>query len=431
MKRLILTILTAATAASANPFELYGFTPRALGLGGAMTSVGDDLGASFYNPAGLIGHRKVEFGVGFADTLSSMSIDRGSSASPISSEKVPPAPRFELGLIFPLGGKLFQDRVVLGIGGGHPVGSLIEVQTIDQSHPQFYMYQQKPQRFALNFAVGVKIFDGLSIGGGAQVTAEQIGKVSFSLDLASRTFTSRDITVDLNTILEPMAGILIEPTQHIHIGFSWRKESQLYYTQPTAIDLGDLGSINLDVQGLAQYWPHVFSGAISINFTDALLVAVQADYYLWSHAPNDQVQVTVTPSGAVLTTLGLGSILTVPSNDARMGFVNILVPHLAVEWKAASWLTLRTGGYVRPPVTPDQGGVTNYLDNFTECIGAGLTLKFTDPLQVFTDPVAFDLGGQVLIANSRTSTKQSADPTGSYTYGGQLFSFAAMLRYLY
>jgi long-chain fatty acid transport protein len=431
MKRCILAILIAAPAALANPFELYGFTPRALGLGGAMTSIGDDLSASFYNPAALLGHRKAEFGIGFADTISGLNIDRANAASAISSSAVDPAPRFELGLIFPLGGNLLKDRVVIGIGGGHPVGSLITVQTVDQSHPQFYMYQSKPQRFALNFAIGVKIFDGLSIGGGAQVTAEQIGKVAFSLDLASRSFTSRDITVDLNTVLEPMAGILIEPASGIRIGLSWRKESQLYYAQPTSLNLGDLGSLNLDVQGLAQYWPHVFSGAISAQITPSLLIAVQADYYLWSHAPNDQVQVSVTPGGAVLTTLGLGSILTVTSNDAKMGFANILIPHLAVEYKAADWLTLRTGGYIRPPVTPDQTGVTNYLDNFTECIGAGATFRFTDPLEIFTDPVSLDLGGQLLIANSRESVKQAADPTGSYTYGGVLYSFAAMLRYLY
>jgi hypothetical protein len=430
-RRLLAALLLCAPAALANPFELYGFTPRAIGMGGAMTAVSDDLSASFYNPGALLGHSKAEFGIGFADTLSGLSIDRGNTTSTISSEAVQPAPRFEVGLIFPLGGALFKERVVIGIGGGHPVGSLVRVQTVDQSHPQFYMYQSKPQRFALDFAVGIRIFDGLSIGGGAQVTAEQIGKVAFSLDLASRSFTSRDIMVDLNTVLEPMAGILIEPAHGIYIGFSWRKESQLYYTQPTSLNLGDLGSLNLDVQGLTQYWPHVFSGAITAQLSSSLLVAVQADYYLWSHAPNDQAQVTVTPSGAVLTTLGLGSILTVPSNDPKMGLANIVVPHVAIEYRATDWLTLRTGGYIRPPVTPDQLGNTNYLDNFTECIGAGATFKFSDPLLVFTDPVHFDLGGQLIIANSRASTKQAADLTGSYTFGGYLYSFAAMLRYLY
>ena len=36
-----------------------------------------------------------------------------------------------------------------------------------------------------------------------------------------------------------------------------------------------------------------------------------------------------------------------------------------------------------------------------------------------------------LIANERSTAKQTADPTGSSTYGGILYSFAAMLRYLY
>lgn len=431
MKRLLAALALVAPAALANPFEMYGFTPRALGMGGAATALGDDLGASFYNPAALLGHSKTEFGLGFADTISNLYIDRASTTSKVRTSEAQNAPRFELGLIFPLGGEILKDRVVIGIGGGHPVGSLIRVQTVDQSQPQFYMYQSKAQRFALNGAIGIKIMNGLSIGGGVQITAEQIGKVNFALDVASRQFVARNITVDLNTIPTPTAGILIEPSESVKIGFSWRKEAQLYYEQPTGIDLGDLGALNLGVNGIAQYWPHVFSGAVALKLTPRLLVTVQADYYLWSRAPNDQVNVTVTPSGAVMQALGLDTLLTVPSNDAKMGFANILIPHLAAEYAATDWLTVRAGGAVRPAVTPDQDGTTNYLDNFTETVGAGATFKFTDPLQVFTEPVAFDIGGQVMIANPRSDRKQTVDPTGSATWGGSLVSFSAMLRYLY
>ena len=425
-------LVCAAPRAFANPFELYGFTPRALGMGGAMTAIGDDLGASFYNPGALLGHTKTEFGIGFADTISRLYLDRGSGSSAIPTSMAENTPRFELGLIFPLGGKLLKDRVVLAIGGGHPVGSLIRVQTVDQSRPQFYLYQSKAQRFALNTAVGIRIADGLSVGAGVQITAEQLGRVNFKLDVASRQFISRDITVDLNTVPTPTAGILIEPGETVKIGLSWRKEAQLYYEQPTTIDLGDVGALKLDVTGLAQYWPHVFSGAVSLRFTPRLLVAVQADYYLWSRAPNDQVHVTVTPSGAVLTALGLDALLKVDSADAKMGFANIVIPHLAAEYQAADWIALRAGASIRPAVTPDQTGTTNYLDDSSESFSAGATFRFTDPLEVFSDPVSLDLGGQLIVANERTAKKaQLADPTGSSTYGGTLFSFAAMLRYLY
>ena len=51
-----------------------------------------------------------------------------------------------------------------------------------------------------------------------QVIAQQVGKVSFALDLASRQFRARDITVDLNTVPTPTAGILIEPSRSLKIG---------------------------------------------------------------------------------------------------------------------------------------------------------------------------------------------------------------------
>jgi hypothetical protein len=425
-------LLFLVPAAHANPFELYGFTPRAMGMAGAMTSVGDDLGASFYNPGALLGHTKTEFGLGFASTISNLYVNRSKGPDDFTSTReVERMPRFELGLIFPLGGSLLKDRVVIGIGGGHPVGSLIRVQTVDQGHPQFYMYQSKAQRFALDFAVGVRIVNGLSVGVGAQIIAEQIGSVNFKLDVASRQFKARDITVDLNTVPTPTAGILIEPSDSLKIGFSWRKEAQLYYQQPTTIDLGDLGALKLDVNGMAQYWPHVFSLGASFKPDRRVMISVQTDYLLWSSAPNDQVHVKVTPTGNVLQALGLDSLLSMESTDARMGFSNILIPHLAIEITPVEIVTLRAGGWLRPSVIPDQNGTSNYLDNFTYCAAAGATLRFRDPLDVFTELVQFDLGAQLIIAKERSDKKQAVDPTGSATWGGNLFSFSAMLRYQY
>jgi hypothetical protein len=431
---LLAALLCAPVAARANPFELFGFTPRAIGLGGAMVGLSDDLAGPFYNPAATIGHTKSEFGIGFSDTLPSLHVTRSKLSSTNATADTESAPRFEGGIIFPLGG-LLKDRVVLGLALGHPVGSLVRVQTVDQSHPQFYMYNSKPQRFALNASVGIKIVDGLSIGGGAEVIAQQIGSVSFAIDVAARRFTARDIKVDLNTIITPVVGLMIEPTESLKFGFSFRKESQLYYEQPTDINLGDIGDLKLNVQGIAQYWPHVFSAGASYKpaaLGNKLLFTFQLDYMVWNRAPRDQVQVQIAPSGAVLSGLGLDSILGFGSQDAQPGFTNILIPRLGVEFYPNDVVTLRLGGSARPPVTPDQVGTTNYLDNFTETISGGASFRFKDPLQVFTDPVSFDLGAAIMIANERTTAKtQAADPTGGASYGGSLFTVSAMLRYLY
>ena len=163
-----------------------------------------------------------------------------------------------------------------------------------------------------------------------------------------------------------------------------------------------------------------------------LLISVQLDYLLWNRAPRDQVQVAIRPSGPVLDGLGLSDILGFKSQDVSPGFANIFVPRLGLEFVATDELTLRVGGWFRPPITPDQVGTTNYLDNFTESFSGGATFKFSDPLKVFTDPVAFDFALGVMIANERDMTKrQAADQTGGASYGGALFTASAMLRYLY
>jgi len=434
---LLALIVLAARSASANPYELFGFTPRAIGLSDAVVAVPDDLSAIFYNPAAMVGHTKTEFGLGFEDTLSNLYINRAPGtasqpASTIDSSMPDNVPRIEFGLIFPLGGAVLKDRVAIGFTFGTPLGSLIKVQTVDQSKPQFYMYQSKPQRFAAALSAGIKIVDGLSIGIGAQVIAEQIASVDFAIDLAARRFDARNIDVALNTEIKPFVGILVQPNDWISIGFSWRDESELYYTQPTTLDLGDIGKLVLNVAGYAQYWPHVFSLGTSLKPTSRLLLSFQLDYLLWSSAPNDQVYVQISPSGPVLDGLGLSSILGFSSNDAPMGFQNIFIPRVGIEYVATDWLAVRGGAYVRPAITPDQTGTTNYLDNFTENFSAGATLKFEDPLHIFTEAVHLDLSMALMVANERDTVKsQAIDATGNYSYGGTLFSFGAMLRYLY
>ena len=61
---------------------------------------------------------------------------------------------------------------------------------------------------------------------------------------------------------------------------------------------------------------------------------------LWNRAPRDQVQVTINPSGPVLSGLGLDSILGFGSQDVQPAFSNILVPRLSVEFVASDQVTL-------------------------------------------------------------------------------------------
>jgi long-subunit fatty acid transport protein len=439
-----LTLCCAAAAAAAlhapgahaNPYELFGFTPRAVGLAMSNVALSDDLAASFYNPAGMLGHTKTEIGIGIDYSAMSLYVDRayvGQVAGyNLQNGYNDDAPRAELALIFPLGGAILRDRVVLGLNLGLPFTGFVRVQTVDQARPQFYMYQSKPQRFASSASIGVRITDGFSVGVGLEMNARQVGNVSFSVDLASKQFTAREINIGMDIIPEPIAGLLIEPTDWLKIGFSYRKETQLYYAQPTDINLGALGDLQLNVHGYAQYWPHVFSLGVAARPNAEWLITLQADYLLWNRSPNDQAYVSLSPTGTIFSGLGLNSVLTIGSNDATLGFVNIIIPKVGAEWSPSEWLTVRGGVSFRPPVTPDQIGTTNYLDNFTETVAGGVTMKFIDPLKVFTDPVAFDLGAQVIIANPRTQNKaNTGDVTGGATFGGTVVTLGAMLRYQY
>ncbi len=256
--------------------------------------------------------------------------------------------------------------------------------------------------------------------------------MKFNVDVAAKRFVARDITIDLNTKPRPMASLLIEPNDWLRIGFSWRMETSLYYAQPTDLNLGDIGDINLNVEGTAQFWPHVFSLGVAFKPTKHWNITLQADYLLWQRASRDQVQVAITPSGPVLDGLGLSDILGFGSADPATGFANIIQPRLAAEWYATDNVTLRGGVWVRPAITPDQTGTTNYLDNFTESVSLGFTYKFPDLLKIFPDPVSLDLAVSSIFANERSYAKrQATDATGGASFGGSIWTVGAGLRYQY
>src|SRR5213075_890186 len=58
-----------------SPLDLFGFTPRATAMAGAMTA-SDGLPAAFYNPAGLFSEDKTTLAFGFGGTLPALHIDR-------------------------------------------------------------------------------------------------------------------------------------------------------------------------------------------------------------------------------------------------------------------------------------------------------------------------------------------------------------------
>jgi long-chain fatty acid transport protein len=421
--------LLANRAAQANPWELFGFSPRAIGLGGAYTALADDFTATFYNPAGLTVRRKVHFGLGLQTSISDLSIDRTKTdARP--SEEAPNHTAITVGIVFPLGGKI-DYRLALGIALNIPTNSFFKLQAIDPQTPQLYMYQSLPDKLVMAPALGVRITDFLSVGVGLQVLANLAGTAAFSADLVNRRFTDRNISVDLNPTAALTAGILIGPLAGFRFGACYRQSLSLSFHLPTQLNLNSIGSLDIAIDGIAGWVPDQLALGIAYELpSKKLRFAADLVYSRWSDAPDPATRVNLNATGDVIDRLGLGQALDLRSPVLPLGAVNTWSPHFGVEWSVNKDWALRGGYFFRPTPLPKQNGFTNYLDGDAHGFAIGFGWTYPDILELRGQPVTLELTFQTLYLPNRAAIKTLPnDPVGDLQSGGAMFTLALSFRH--
>ena len=124
-----LLLLVWPTRSGADALFSYGFTPRGIGMGGALAATADDFAAAYYNPAGGAFQSRPSLGLGYMVT--------GSHLQGIGID----APELDhtQGLIFgatlPLPfGSFLEERAALNLGIFLPNGMLLGIEEIGRAH---------------------------------------------------------------------------------------------------------------------------------------------------------------------------------------------------------------------------------------------------------------------------------------------------------
>lgn len=417
-------------AARANPFDVYGFSPRAIGMGGAFTSLADDFTATYYNPAGLTQRQKVHFGIGFQSSIPALSIERVKSDLARPSASPSTHNGITVGALFPLGAKI-DNRIAFGIGLYVPTSSLFRLDSIDQGTPQWYQYQALPDKLVIAPALGFRILDKLSVGAGLLVLADLTGTGTFSVDLVNRRLSQRDLSVDLGPTVSGTAGVMVGPFAGLRFGFSFRGNLALNFHLPPKINLEGVGSISLDIKGVASWTPNQYTFATSYEFpSKRLRVAFDLTIAQWSDAPDPATKLDVSATGDVIGKLGLSGALNIKSPDLPLGASNTVTPRFGVEWNITDDWALRGGYFYRPTPLPKQDGFTNYLDNDAHGFSAGVAWTAPDYLEIHNHPVTLEFSLQTLYLPNRSVTKRAAsDPVGNLQSSGAYFTLAVSLRH--
>lgn len=429
MRKLLLAVLLLAPLSSrASTFDTYGFGARGIAMGGAQTADARDFTATFYNPSLLVLHDKVNFGLGFFYEDPNVSATPDAASPTFDAQSPQSSASWTAGFVFPFAGKLHK-RVSLGVGLSIPTKNLLRVASFEPSIPTWYLYENSPDRIQIFAGLGIKPLDWFSLGVGIQALADFSGDVEFNVDIFNKSFAKREIVNELATREALVAGLTFMPTHNFQFAFSYRGAMELDYELPTDIQLGDLGTLTLDVKGVTFYTPHEVTLGVKWDPIPELTLTADLEYAIWSKAPNPAVSVSVRFSGDLAQGLGLDQALKLDSQDAPNGFVDILIPRIGLEYRIGENFTARAGYFFRPTMVPEQNGLTNLLDGPTHVISAGLGVSFMSPLGALAEPVRIEAVFQHGFVGSRDAQKSAANPLPSYSYGGQTEVFAIDLRY--
>ncbi len=432
LRFLLAALVVGATPARANVFDQFGFEPRGQAMGGAQVASGDNHVASYFNPSLLVLQKDVSFGLGVNWVQPVMDVHALSlsDSAKLQAAQPPDFSGLTLGVLFPLGGKV-RNRLALGLGLYLPTNNLLRTEAIDPNTPSWYFYQSSPDRIVVALGAGIRVFDWLQIGGGAQVLGALIGGFDFRVNMFNNEFERRALRNDLMIRAAPLAGLTLNFEKlGLRIAAGYRAALHMNYSMPTTFDIVDVATVTMVMEGIVHYSPHTFTAGVQYSW-GPLVASAELRYALWSEAPDPTVRVSFVADSDALDALGADGKFDAISPDTPPGLVDTLEPHVGLEYWIIPRFAVRVGYSFRPTPVPLQNGDHNLLDSDTHSFSVGLGLNFVEPLEIFSKPVHIDLVYQGLVLVDRVAEKASGGPVPSYSYGGKVHQVAAAVRYIF
>ncbi|BCS95284.1 hypothetical protein DSLASN_09160 [Desulfoluna limicola] len=371
----------------------YGFSPRGMAMGNAMTAHTDDWASIYYNVAGLgrTQNRIEEAGSKEKAGLNQLSVNYLYTAPSFdlninrtSSDDGTPLPTrgadnldfgtcliglaMDINTIYTMPDLISSARMGFSMAINDDL-TVVKINDVDPRTHNFVRYGREAQRALILAGAGFGFMDDLfGVGLGLNISFGGSGTIAIS-DL--------EITEDLqvpvgNAImdisLEPtaVAGLYVSPGKKIpaleglEIGFSYRQKSKLKIEPLDTIATLDTGNVLLNMRlSLFDYFqPDIYTVGVSYDFTDKLMVSLELEQQKWSGFDlSDSHKVNF---GADLPNLE-----------------DILVPKLGTEYRLTDRFALQGGYCFEPTFVPDDAttGIINYLDNDKHIVSVGTSYR--------------------------------------------------------
>lgn len=386
-------------------------------MGNSMTAAANDYHAVYYNPALLMTRKYAHAGLAFNWVEPLLTIDGNGEKKELLPER---NLGFHLGISTTIGG-IFKDKIAFGACFFVPLLRLTRAESIDYGVPQFYMYENLPDKMLVLVAGAYEPWDWLSLGVGLQILGDIDGSADIQLSLVDQQVTQRRLSIDLHANLGVTAGLAFKPYPGLSIGVSYREAVELTYNIPLRTLVEELGALAFEIEGSGLYSPHQINVGIAWNIPNIpLLLTSDLTVALWSLASSPAPKADVTLDTSQLQETPK-NIVDIQSTYISLDASTIVIPRIGLEYSLSN-IQLRAGYFFRPTPLPTPAYETNYVDSEAHAVtfGGSWQYKNTD---VNKSSLILGLALQLTHLTDRKVTKSQPDTTaGDYTAGGNIFS---------
>lgn len=455
--------------AAANGPDLFGQGARSMGMGGGGVAMVEDGTAAWLNPGGLGRIRrptaKVATVFGFDsfepvpdlwwDTNRDGTIDGRDTPLPWSVG-VEPIRAVQLSVGRQIGGKFG-----LGATAWLPMQRLYRLSTVEPDLPHYLMYQNRPQRYSLNFGVGGEIVRGVNIGLSLDMHSRAVfdlyGTLGAGLSGADNPDTPgigglvtdlvidvHELTLDLRYAALPVVGLQLElgrwsePLEGLVIGASYRPGLNILIVADLDIqanvDVRDVGDLNPYVIGAiakarANLFDHTVPARTALGVAwrtdDVFSAYIDAVHQDWRRGRANVTQLERAEITSPLVDVGDAIrdgndyTLVLRGTWSVRGGMDLKLPKVELNNKLQYLRIAARGGfgYTQSPIVA-QGANSAFLDGdrVTFTIGAGA--EVFDPFKLVDGPVRLDLFGQLHRIAASTLPRSADVPTAGFPVTG-------------
>lgn len=429
----------AASPASANPPDTFGFGSRETAMGGAVAAETRGFAASYYNPAALARSRALEVGIGYFRAEHSLEMNgRDNGVDPVKG--------LNGGLVVP--GELFEIPFAFGIAVHLPDDRISRVRALRQEQPRWELYDNRNQRLFLAANLAIEPVPWLWIGGGLSFMSSTRGRLDISgganVFRPDDSQLRHEVDADLTAVRYPQAGVRVALGKRVALAAVYRGEFQLGLDLSAHL-LGDISGLTtalyaLETRSVNNFLPQqvVLGGSWAV--TDRLKTTFDATWIDWSAyvAPVARLDAVLDipppPSGWPSTVTP--PTTPAPTRIEPLRMYDRVVPRVGLEWLALeghrSKGFLRAGYELAKSPIAAQTGVTNYVDRDRHSISLGIGGTFSRLLPELPGSLTIDGHVQMSVLPTETTMKTSAaDLVGDYTAGGHIWNVGATVGFAF